>query len=88
MEGKAVYALQLCYATTIHKSQGSEYDVVVIPITDSHYTMLHRNLLYTGVTRAKKMCVLIGTERALRAAVQGWNQEERNTRLKERLINN
>lgn len=88
LEGKAVYALQLCYATTIHKSQGSEYDVVVIPITDSHYTMLHRNLLYTGVTRAKKMCVLIGTERALRAAVQGWNQEERNTRLKERLINN
>lgn len=83
--GKAVYAMQLCYATTIHKSQGSEYDVVVIPITDSHYPMLHRNLLYTAVTRAKKLCLLVGTERAIRAAVQGWNQEERNTRLKERL---
>lgn len=85
VEGKAIYSLQLCYATTIHKSQGSEYDVVVIPITDSHYTMLHRNLLYTAVTRAKKMCLLVGTKRAVQAAVQGWNQEKRNTRLKERL---
>ena len=52
--------LVLSYATTIHKSQGSEYPIVVMPVTMSHFVMLQRNLLYTGVTRAKKILVLIG----------------------------
>ena len=52
------------FATTIHKSQGSEYPAVVIPITTQHYTMLARNLLYTGVTRGKRLVVLIGQRKA------------------------
>ncbi len=53
------------YATTIHKSQGSEYPIVVMPILMSHYVMLQRNLLYTGITRAKKILVLVGMKKAL-----------------------
>lgn len=62
--------LTLAYATTIHKAQGSEYPIVVMPFTMSHYVMLQRNLLYTGVARAKKILVLIGEKKALWYAIK------------------
>lgn len=77
--------LTLAYATTIHKSQGSEYPIVVMPILMTHYVMLQRNLIYTGITRAKKICVLIGTKKALAFAIRNMSVLKRNTRLKERL---
>ena len=80
--------LVLAYATTIHKSQGSEYDIVVIPMTTQHYIMLQRNLLYTGVTRAKKGVVLVGTTKAIAMAVKNNRVTQRNTGLAARLGNN
>lgn len=77
--------LTLAYAATIHKSQGSEYPIVVMPVLMTHYVMLQRNMIYTGITRAKKLLVLIGTKQALHLAVQTVTAEDRNTRLKERL---
>lgn len=77
--------LALAYAVTIHKAQGSEYPIVVMPFTMSHFAMLQRNLLYTGVTRAKKIAVLIGERRAVFYAVRNERAGERNTRLAERL---
>lgn len=77
--------LVLAYATTIHKSQGSEYPVVVMPVSMNHFVMLQRNLLYTGITRAKKICILVGTTKALAYAVYNQVALQRNTRLKERL---
>jgi exodeoxyribonuclease V alpha subunit len=77
--------LVLCYATTIHKSQGSEYPVVVIPIATQHYMMLRRNLIYTGITRGKKLVVLVGQKRALAMAIKGKQVERRWSKLKERL---
>lgn len=77
--------LALAYATTIHKSQGSEYPIVVMPVLMTHYVMLQRNMLYTGITRAKKLLVLIGSRKALRYAVHNVTVTGRNTRLKERL---
>ena len=77
--------LTLAYATTIHKSQGSEYPVVVMPLMKSHYVMLQRNLVYTGITRAKKLCIVIGEKNALYHAVKNMVVTKRNTRLKERL---
>lgn len=74
------------YATTIHKSQGSEYPIVVMPIMMNHYVMLQRNLIYTGITRAKQILVLIGTKKALNYAVRNVTVEKRNTLLKERLM--
>ena len=62
--------LVLAYAISVHKSQGSEYPVVIMPVTTQHYILLQRNLLYTGITRAKKMVVLVGTKKALAIAVQ------------------
>lgn len=73
------------YATTIHKSQGSEYPIVVMPVLMNHYVMLQRNLIYTGITRAKKILVLIGTKKALSYAVRNVTVVKRNTLLKERL---
>ena len=84
-EGGDINELVLSYACTIHKSQGSEYPVVVMPLMMSHYIMLQRNLVYTGITRAKKICILIGDTKALRMAVHNQVVTERNTRLKERL---
>ena len=78
--------LTLAYATTIHKSQGSEYPIVVIPLTMSHYIMLQRNLLYTGVTRAKRILVLIGEQRAVSYAIQYETTASRNTKLAQRLL--
>ena len=74
--------LTLAYAITIHKSQGSEYPVVVISLLDSHYVMLQRNLLYTAITRAKRGCVIAGTVSAIRRAVQNLVIIKRNTQLK------
>ena len=77
--------LVLAYATTIHKSQGSEYPIVVIPVLMNHYIMLQRNLIYTGITRAKKILVLVGTRKALSYAVRNVTVTNRNTLLRERL---
>lgn len=73
----------LAYATTIHKSQGSEYPVVVIPVVTQHYTMLHRNLIYTGVTRGKRLVIMLGQRRALAMAVRGVQGRRRWTKLGE-----
>jgi len=77
--------LVLAYAVTIHKSQGSEYPAVVLPVSTHHYKMLRRNLLYTGITRGKRLVVLVGTERAMRIAVGNRGLEVRNTQLDARL---
>jgi len=77
----------LAYAVTIHKSQGSEFPVVVMPVTMKHFVMLQRNLIYTGITRAKKICVLVGTTKALAYAIKQNTVSKRNTKLKERLNN-
>lgn len=77
--------LVLAYATTIHKAQGSEYPIVVIPISFSHYMMLQRNLIYTGITRAKKIVVLVGEKKAIYLAVKNADVQKRNTKLSERL---
>ena len=78
--------LTLAYACTIHKSQGSEYPAVVIPVSVQHYIMLQRNLLYTAVTRAEEKVVLVGTHRALHIAINNDKVSRRNTKLKERII--
>ncbi|MFP3013861.1 MAG: ATP-dependent RecD-like DNA helicase [Arsenophonus sp.] len=75
----------LAYATTIHKSQGSEYPCVVIPIAMQNYLMLERNLIYTGITRGKKMVVMIGQKKALSLAINKQNSIKRKTWLLERL---
>jgi exodeoxyribonuclease V alpha subunit len=77
--------ITLAYATSIHKSQGSEYPVVVIPLHMSHYMMLHRSILYTAVTRGKKRVILVGSRRALAMAIQNVRLERRYTGLKEKL---
>lgn len=84
-EASELDELTLAYATTIHKSQGSEYPIVVMPVLMAHYVMLQRNLIYTGITRAKKICVLIGTKKALSFAIRNMSVLKRNTKLKERL---
>jgi len=71
------------YPITIHKAQGSEYPAVVIPLTTQHYAMLARNLLYTGVTRGKRLVVLVGQRRALTVAVKNRNTRRRWSRLRE-----
>lgn len=76
----------LAYATTIHKSQGSEYDIVVMPLTNANYVMLQRNLLYTGITRAKKVFVLFGQKRAVALAVRTLKTVKRNTKLSQRIV--
>ena len=77
--------LTLAYATTIHKSQGSEYPIVVIPVLMNHFVMLQRNLVYTGITRAKKVLVMVGTRKALAYAVRNVVVQKRNTMLEDRL---
>ena len=79
--------LQLAYAITIHKSQGSEYEAVVLPLVSSHFILLDKNLLYTAVTRAKKLLVLIGEERVLRMAVKRETARKRNTYMTKRIQN-
>ncbi|GHT94341.1 hypothetical protein FACS1894122_10850 [Alphaproteobacteria bacterium] len=77
--------LVLAYAVSIHKSQGSEYPVVVIPLVMSHYMMLQRNLIYTGITRGKKLVVIVGSKKAMFISVNNDKTMKRNTWLKERL---
>lgn len=77
--------LVLAYAVTVHKSQGSEYPAIVMPLVNQHYMLLQRNLLYTAITRAKRLCVLVGQPRALEVAVRNDRVAMRNTGLAERL---
>jgi exodeoxyribonuclease V alpha subunit len=77
--------LVLAYATTIHKSQGSEYPAVVIPLTTQHYSMLQRNLLYTAVTR-KRLVVIVGQKKAMAIAVKGKQTGRRWSKLREWLM--
>jgi exodeoxyribonuclease V alpha subunit len=76
-------ALVLAYAATIHKSQGSEYPVVVIPVMTQHYAMLQRNLLYTGVTRGKRLVVQVGQQKAVAIAVRNVSGRRRWSKLNE-----
>ncbi len=80
-------ALSLAYATTVHKAQGSEYPAVVIPLAAQHYTLLERNLLYTAVTRGRRLVVLIAEPKALSMAVKRVGSHKRLTKLRERLAN-
>jgi len=75
----------MAYAVSVHKSQGSEYPVVVMPILTQHYMLLQRNLLYTGVTRGKKLVILVGTKKAVAIAIKNNKPQERYTLLRERL---
>jgi helicase, putative, RecD/TraA family len=78
--------ITLAYATSIHKSQGSEYPVVVLPLHTSHYIMLYRSILYTAVTRGKNLVIVVGSHKALGMAIRNVRVEIRNTGLKERLV--
>ena len=78
--------LVLAYATTIHKSQGSEHAAVVIPLSTQHYPMRQRNLVYTGVTRGERLVVLVGQRKALAIAVKGSRARRRWSKLREWLI--
>lgn len=84
-DAQSLGSLTLAYATSIHKSQGSEYPAVIIPLLTAHFVMLSRNLVYTAVTRAKKLCVLAADPRAIRLALAETRKEERSTRLAARL---
>ena len=75
----------MAYAVTVHKSQGSEYPVVVMPILTEHYMLLQRNLLYTGITRGKKLVILVGTKKAMAIAIKNNKPQKRYTLLRERL---
>ena len=75
--------LVLAYAATIHKSQGSEYPAVVIPVLTQHYAMLQRNLLYTGITRGKRLVVLVGQRKAVAIAVKNVSGRRRWSKLDE-----
>jgi exodeoxyribonuclease V alpha subunit len=77
--------LILAYAMSVHKSQGSEYKIVILPLTAGHFIMLQRNLLYTAVTRAKEKVIILGTKKALFTAVQNNRTQKRYTLLAERL---
>ena len=77
--------LGLAYAISVHKSQGSQYPAVVMPVHSSHYVMLRRNLLYTAITRAERVCVLVGTRSALQQAVRNQDERRRFSRLASRL---
>jgi exodeoxyribonuclease V alpha subunit len=76
-----IMELDLAYAITIHKSQGSEFEAVIIPVFTQHFNMLYRNLIYTGLTRAKKQAVFVGTRRALSMAVRRQDTSQRQTAL-------
>ena len=82
-EKQDIIDLDLAYAITIHKSQGSEFDVVIIPLVMQHFTMLYRNLIYTALTRAKKMTIFIGTRKSLGIAIKNVDNRVRKTMLKE-----
>lgn len=83
--GSEIFDLQPAFAITVHRSQGSEYPAVVIPLVTQHYMMLQRNLLYTAVTRARKLVVLVGSQRALQMAIDNADQGRRESALTERM---
>ncbi len=77
--------LVLAYAMSIHRSQGSEFPVVILPLSTQHYVMLQRNLLYTAVTRAKALLIIVGSRRAIARALANDDVSDRFTSLKERI---
>ncbi|MEX1302142.1 MAG: ATP-binding domain-containing protein [Desulfotignum sp.] len=81
-----ILELDLAYAVTIHKSQGSEFEAVIIPVMTQHFKMLFRNLIYTGITRARKLAVFVGTRRALAMAVKNQDISNRQTALAQLLM--
>lgn len=85
-EAHELNEIVLSYACSVHKSQGSEYPCIILPVTTSHYIMLQRNLIYTALTRAKKLAVFIGTKKALSIAVSNDKIEKRYTKLAQRLF--
>jgi exodeoxyribonuclease V alpha subunit len=85
-EADSLGELELAYAVSVHKSQGSEYPAVVIPLLMQHYMLLQRNLLYTAVTRGKRLVVIVGSERAIRRAVGEAEAAGRHTGLRARLV--
>ncbi len=84
-QSEDITELDLAYAITIHKSQGSEFEAVIIPVLTQHFKMLFRNLIYTGLTRARKLAVFVGTRKALAMAVRNQDTSKRQTALKELL---
>ena len=86
-DGGDLDELVLAYATTIHKSQGSEYPAVIVILHSQHYVMLQRNLLYTAITRGKRLVLLIGVPYAIDQAIKTNTVRERRTSLAERLAN-
>jgi exodeoxyribonuclease V alpha subunit len=74
------------YAVTIHKSQGSEYPAVIIPLLTQHYPMLQRNLLYTAITRGKRLVVLVGQKKAIAIAVRNASRRRRWSKLRDWLV--
>ena len=78
--------LQLAYAVTVHKSQGSEFPAVVLPVLGQHFVMLQKNLVYTGMTRARKLLVMVGSRRALGIAVSNDRPNRRRTLLVRRML--
>ena len=85
-ERKEFNEITLAYAISIHKSQGSEYDYVIVPITKSQGIMLQRNLIYTAITRAKKMMIFVGDPEALETAVKNNTPLKRNSRIYELVV--
>jgi len=85
-EREEMNEITLAFAISVHKSQGSEYQAVVMPLMTQHFIMLQRNLFYTAITRAKKLCVIVGTYKALHIAIKNNNPVKRNCLLKEKLI--
>jgi exodeoxyribonuclease V alpha subunit len=73
------------YAVSVHKSQGSEYPAVIIPVLTQHYLLLQRNLIYTAVTRGRQLVILVGTKKAMAIAINNDKTQQRFTRLKDRL---
>ena len=78
--------ITLAWSVTVHKAQGSEYPIVILPIFMQHYMMLSRNLIYTGLTRAKKLAILVGPKKAIGLAVRQVKDQQRYTLLQERLM--
>ncbi len=77
--------IELAYAITVHKSQGSEFKCIIVPVHTAHYPLLQRNLLYTAITRGKELVIVIGSSKAVAMAIKNNSIEQRNSRLKEKL---
>jgi exodeoxyribonuclease V alpha subunit len=81
-----IFDLDLAYAVSIHKSQGSDFDCIILPLMKAHYRMLYKQLIYTGITRAKKFAVFVGERDALKIAVGNSNENIRQTSLRHMLM--